>query len=124
MRKEQLSMRNEELGMRNKEQKERKRMGSNVKIGSLFSLLFVTCYLLFVSGCSNPFAPPNISADNIDQKNGSVRIYIGESGPQSRTVQPARDAIEGYQLTFGLGTHAPVNITEGNYADVTLADGN
>jgi hypothetical protein len=87
---------------------------------------FAALAVLIIAACSNPFAPPDYPTNNT-KGGGLVRIYIGEDSPSARTVQPAHNAIAGYQLTFsgGYNVTAPntVDITEGNSAEVALADG-
>jgi len=74
--------------------------------------------LFILTACFNPFDPLIDSSEG----SGVVRIYIGDHDPASRTIQPGLNSIAGYQLTFEPHLE-PVNITEGSYADVTLADG-
>ena len=86
----------------------------------LKKILISVCFLfiLIASGCENP---PEISNE---QEKGLIRIFIGEEKLPSRTIQPEREAIAGYQLTFsGPGTIAPMTITEGNSVDILLANG-
>jgi len=104
-------MRNEKLGIR------------NVRIDGFLFLFFFSGLIL---NCQNPFEPPVYQNSTVE--NGFIRIYIeqnkSENTSKARAVQPAREEIAGYQLTFaGAGTRPPVNISEGNSADVALTDG-
>jgi len=96
------------------------------KIKIYISFSFLSLVLFIFAACSEPLEQQlvNDKSANGSGKNGFVRIYIGETNASSRTVQPKHDALAGYQLTFsGSVTRNPVNITEGNSADVSLADG-
>ncbi|AEF82533.1 beta strand repeat-containing protein [Leadbettera azotonutricia] len=92
-----------------------------IKIMKKVLAVFGTVSLLgfFLAGCSNLFEPDR-DIPNSQKDGGLVGIYIGGETP--RTLQPSWDALAGYQLTFS-GGHVPVSITEGNYAEVYLADG-
>jgi len=121
MNREQITKNREQLTV-NKERKIRREKFD------YFSLLFIICSLFFVITCQNPFEPPLNQSDNNAKEKGLIRIYIeqnnSEYSSKARAVQPAREEIAGYQLTFsGSGSRTPVNITEGNSANVALADG-
>jgi len=115
MNREQLIVTREQLTI-NREKRAKK----------YYSLFFIICSLFFVITCQDPFEPPVNQNDNNVIENGFICIYIDQNNSErsSRAVQPAREEIAGYQLTFsGSGTRTPVNITEGNSANVALADG-
>jgi len=102
-------MKNVELGMK------RKRL---LQVVNFCCLVLI----LIFSGCQNVL---DITDEQNDLENGFVRIYIGENNSSLRTLQPDRNAIEGYRLTFsGPSTVTPVIISEGNSVDVYLANGN
>jgi len=84
-------------------------------------IIFIMLSALIIISC--PY-----HLDDIDQNNeveySFVRVYIGEDILSARSIQPNREAIEGYQLTFsGSSTHNPVDIPESNYVDLSLANG-
>jgi hypothetical protein len=91
---------------------------------ALGGVLILACF--FLAGCLNPLNPPDTGASGNTggpAAKGLVRLYIGEETAQARTIQPAADAVAGYQLTFSGGpAHEPVDFT-GNSVDIYLADG-
>ena len=99
--------------------KNEKRQANNFTL----MLAIFGCYLLSFTlfGCQDLFVPPGM--DNNGEET-IVHIYISDSGSSARTIQPAREAIAGYQLTFsGPRTRTPVNITTGNNAEIALSNG-
>ena len=94
---------------------------NSVKMRTIWFLLFVISYLFF--GCRNIFEPSQYYPEPGNKGKTLVRIHIGEGSASSRTVQPGHNAIAGYQITIGSG-YEPVNITEGNTAEIALAEGN
>ena len=93
----------------------------------VFINFFILIFSLFILiGCPNIFSPPVIYYPPVnysDANGASVRIFVGENNMTARTIQPAQDAVAGYVLSFTGGTHDPVEITNGNYTDVFLVNG-
>jgi len=93
------------------------------KIKIYFNILFVMLIGITFITCADNLNLSIIDNEDVN-KNGIVRIYIGENTTSARTVYPASDSIAGYQLIFsGSEVKVPVNITEGNSVDVFLANG-
>jgi len=86
-----------------------------------YKIITLVCLLLVISSCDESI---QFSSDNNTSVVRIYIVYIGENNSTARTIIPSREVIAGYQLTFsGPGTHEPVNITEGNSANVALANG-
>ena len=97
---------------------------SNIIIRKFSVFLSIICSLFFIISCQDPFDIMKNNPQFANNESTLVRIYIGEDNSSARTIQPNHDMLAGYQLTFAPGTHNPVNITVGNSADVSLANGN
>jgi hypothetical protein len=93
------------------------------RLGTGFLSLMILGAAFLIGGCSNLFEPPGSGGKGNTAGGSLVRIVIGGESP-ARTIQPGTADIAGYRLTFSGGpAHAPVDITEGNSANIYLADG-
>ena len=111
-------MNNEQLTMNNNPV-----IKSIIRKTHVIPFFFFIAFFVSVSGCRSPFEMPG--HETVNEENALVRIYVGENNTWSRTIQPGRDAIEGYRLSFEPSTINSVDITNGvNFAEVDLAGGN
>ena len=62
-------------------------------------ILLLGILILLLAGCDSTVTPEKIG-DSVTTGDGMVRIYVGNTNDDARTLQPAHNNIEGYQLTF------------------------
>jgi len=85
-----------------------------MKKKTFLTLLFVSCYLLFVLACQNPFEPPQVQKPAVGGV-GYVSLSIAGGGAHGgRTIMPAvtvdEDLFDGYTLVFSPDEGSPVTV--------------